>query len=116
MFLNLGLIFTAAAVLVLVAALLIRRIPLRRVVVQLGVALVLMLGLTAIFDNVMIAVGLFDYGKHTLSGLYIGLAPIEDFLYPLCAVVLMSGLWWLLGAAPTASEQKTTASAEESHD
>jgi lycopene cyclase domain-containing protein len=41
--------------------------------------------LTAVFDNVMIALDLFDYPVEHLSGLRIGLAPIEDFSYPLCA-------------------------------
>jgi lycopene cyclase domain-containing protein len=47
-------------------------------------ALVL-LALTAVFDNLMIALELFTYPEQHLSGLRIGLAPIEDFSYPLCA-------------------------------
>jgi len=61
-------------------------------------AMALMLLLTAIFDNLMIFAGLFDYGTHTLSGLRIGLAPIEDFAYAACAVLLGPGLWWLFEA------------------
>ena len=41
-------------------------------------ALVLII-LTAIFDNVMIALDLFTYPEHLISGIRIGLAPIEDF-------------------------------------
>lgn len=41
--------------------------------------------LTAVFDNVMIALDLFTYPAEHLSGIRIGLAPIEDFSYPLCA-------------------------------
>lgn len=104
MFLELSLWFTAAAVLLLAAALLVRRIPLRRVAGQLAAALGVMLVLTAVFDNLMIYVGLFDYGQHTLTGVRIGLAPIEDFFYPVCAVLFVSGLWWLLGADPQAQE------------
>ena len=63
-----------------------------------------MLVLTAVFDNLMIYVGLFDYGQHTLTGVRIGLAPIEDFFYPVCAVLFVSGLWWLLGADPQRAE------------
>ena len=48
-------------------------------------AAVALLALTAVFDNVMIATGLFTYPEEHLSGLRIGLAPIEDFSYPLCA-------------------------------
>lgn len=100
MFLELSLWFTAAAALTLAAALLVRRIPLRRVAGQLGAALAIMVVLTAIFDNLMIYAGLFDYGQHTLTGVRIGMAPIEDFFYPVCAVLFVSGLWWLLSAAP----------------
>ena len=47
--------------------------------------------LTAVFDNVMIAAGLFTYPAEHLSGLRIGLAPLEDFSYPLCAAFLVPG-------------------------
>jgi len=50
-----------------------------------GVAAVVLLALTAVFDNVMIALDLFTYPPEHLSGLRIGLAPLEDFAYPLCA-------------------------------
>lgn len=39
--------------------------------------------LTAIFDNVMIAVDLYSYPAHLVSGIRIGLAPLEDFAYPI---------------------------------
>ena len=62
-----------------------------------GVAAVVLLVLTAIFDNVMIAVGLFTYPENRLSGLRIGLAPVEDFSYPLCAAFLVPAIYTLLG-------------------
>ena len=52
-----------------------------------------LLALTAVFDNVMIAVGLFGYAPEALTGLTLGLAPIEDFAYPLAAAVLLPALW-----------------------
>lgn len=58
---------------------------------------VLML-LTAVFDNIMIAVGLFHYAESQISGLRLGLAPVEDFSYPLAALVLLPSLWILFGA------------------
>ena len=61
----------------------------------LGAALAALLILTAIFDNVMIASGLFDYSGHALAGQRIGLAPLEDFAYPLAAALLLPGLWLL---------------------
>lgn len=104
MFLEMGFWFVGAAALALVVALLLTRIAVREALAVLGLALGVMLVLTAVFDNVMIAAGLFDYGQQTLLGLYLGRAPVEDFLYPVAAVLLMPALWWLLGG--TKSEQR----------
>jgi lycopene cyclase domain-containing protein len=60
-------------------------------------AAVALLTLTAVFDNLMIASGLFTYSEVHISGIGIGLAPIEDFSYPLAAVILLPALWSLLG-------------------
>ncbi|MGV1034342.1 MAG: lycopene cyclase domain-containing protein [Microbacteriaceae bacterium] len=60
-----------------------------------AVALVL---ITALFDNIMIAVGLFSYAPSALVGLHLGLAPLEDFAYPLVAALLMPTLWQLFDA------------------
>lgn len=61
-----------------------------------AISAVVLLVLTAIFDNVMIAVGLFVYPAEHLSGLRIGLAPLEDFAYPLCAAFLVPAVYTLL--------------------
>jgi len=41
----------------------------------------------------MIWIGLIDYSDAHISGIRIGLAPIEDFTYPLVAVILLPALW-----------------------
>lgn len=96
-FSQLNVIFVAVAVLVMVAAL--ARQPgaaARRTVMAAVVACIAVLVvLTAIFDNVMIISGLFDYAGHTLNGLRVGVAPIEDFAYPVAAGLLLPGLWLL---------------------
>ncbi|MFD4957071.1 lycopene cyclase domain-containing protein [Microbacterium sp. NPDC058389] len=61
-----------------------------------GVAAGILILLTAVFDNVMIAVGLFTYPDGLISGLRIGLAPVEDFAYPLCAAFLVPAVFTLL--------------------
>lgn len=58
-------------------------------------AAAVLLVLTAIFDSVMIAVGLFSYAEEKILGLRIGLAPLEDFSYPVAAVILLPALWVL---------------------
>ena len=58
-----------------------------------GVTILALLVLTAVFDTVMIATGLFHYSPDHLVGLHIGLAPIEDFTYPLAGALLLPALW-----------------------
>ena len=55
----------------------------------------MLLVLTAVFDSVMIAAGLFGYSDGTRLGPAIGLAPIEDFAYPVAAVLLVPAVWTL---------------------
>ncbi|QMU95885.1 lycopene cyclase domain-containing protein [Microbacterium esteraromaticum] len=82
--------FLAAA---LVLALVVRRRDRMPSTTALAVAAGVLVLLTAVFDNVMIAVGLFDYSSAHISGIRIGAAPIEDFAYPLAAVILLPALW-----------------------
>ena len=51
---------------------------------------------TAIFDNIMIEAGLVAYSEDALLGFKVGVAPIEDFAYPVAALVLLPALWYLL--------------------
>ncbi len=64
-------------------------------------ALVLVL-LTAVFDNLMIAAGLFTYPPEHLSGLRVGLAPLEDFSYPVCAAFFVPAVFVLKAREPRA--------------
>ncbi|GAA3661620.1 lycopene cyclase domain-containing protein [Microbacterium marinilacus] len=58
-----------------------------------ALAAVALIVLTAVFDNAMIAAGLFAYDDARISGLRVGAAPIEDFAYPLAAVILLPEIW-----------------------
>jgi lycopene cyclase domain-containing protein len=61
-----------------------------------GVAAAVLIVLTAIFDNLMIASGLVVYPPESLSGITIGIAPIEDFSYSVCAAFLVPAVFTLL--------------------
>lgn len=61
-----------------------------------AIAGVVLLALTAVFDNVMIAVGLFSYDPASLSGAHLGHVPVEDFAYPVAAALMLPALWVLL--------------------
>ena len=59
--------------------------------------------LTAIFDSLMIGFDLFHYEPALISGVFIGLAPIEDFAYPLATILALPPLWALLTSPDTVS-------------
>ncbi|GLB67687.1 lycopene cyclase domain-containing protein [Arthrobacter mangrovi] len=63
--------------------------------------------LTAVFDNIMIAAGLFEYSAEHTSGWRIGLAPLEDFAYVLAAALLLPALWTLLPAGRQRTGRQT---------
>ncbi|MBO1902507.1 prenyltransferase [Leucobacter weissii] len=55
-----------------------------------------LLVLTAVFDSLMIGAGLFHYAPDRILGARVGLAPVEDFAYPLAAIIALPALWsWL---------------------
>ena len=72
----------------------------RQRIIAAGIALAAVLVLTAVFDSIMIGVGLVDYDPSRIFGLRIGLAPIEDFAYPVGAALLLPALWALLERKP----------------
>ncbi|WP_433674167.1 lycopene cyclase domain-containing protein [Microbacterium gorillae] len=87
-------LFLLAAVLVA----LVLRVAARRTIVPLAVVVTIavLTILTAVFDSVMIAAGFFHYEPSQLLGVVIGLAPLEDFAYPLAGAILLPALWVLL--------------------
>ncbi|MET0295908.1 MAG: lycopene cyclase domain-containing protein [Microbacterium sp.] len=85
-----------ALVTVAVALSTIRRPRFGRRMAMSGIGAVALVALTAVFDNLMIAAGLFTYPEEHLSGVRIGLAPIEDFSYAVCAAFLVPAVFTLL--------------------
>ena len=95
----LSLVFLVISAVVLVSAVARQRSPralLRHWWLPVTIAGVMVIALTAVFDNIMIGVGLIAYDPHSISGLSIGLAPVEDFAYPLASLMLLPSLWVLL--------------------
>jgi lycopene cyclase domain-containing protein len=62
-----------------------------------AITLVVLLAFTAVFDNLIIGAGIVAYDPAKISGIYIGIAPIEDFAYSVAAVLVLPTLWGLLG-------------------
>ena len=65
-----------------------------------GITLAILLVMTAVFDNVMISIGLVAYNEALISGAFLGVAPLEDFAYAIAAVVGLPSLWVLLERRP----------------
>jgi len=86
------------AVILIVAVLAARRLRWAAV----GLTLAVLLVMTAVFDNVMISVGLVAYNESLISGAFIGVAPLEDFAYAIAAVIGLPSLWVLLERRPRA--------------
>lgn len=74
---------------ILPALLMYRRLPSKAWLITLTALLVL----TALFDNVIIALGIVGYDRREMLGVFIGKAPVEDFCYALVAAILVPLLW-----------------------
>ena len=61
------------------------------------ITLAVIFAITIIGDSVIIGLGIVGYDTHKILGVSLGLAPIEDFFYPLAAAILIPSLWELLG-------------------
>lgn len=77
----------------LAAVLIVFRKHLRKPTATWWLSLSALLVLTAIFDNLIIWAGIVTYNPSNLLGIYIGLAPIEDFMYAILAAILAPVLW-----------------------
>jgi lycopene cyclase domain-containing protein len=105
----LNVVFLALVLALAVAAIVTRRTPRwRAIVITAGILLIM----TAVFDNVMISVGLIGYNSDSISGAFVGVAPLEDFAYSLAAVVALPCLWALLGSRSISVAAETRTSAD----
>ena len=58
-----------------------------------GFTMCWMLLVTLVFDNIIIGLEIVGYDKTKISGILLGLAPIEDFAYTVVAVLAVSIIW-----------------------
>ena len=63
--------------------------PLRPWILTFAVLLIL----TVLFDNILIWLDMYSYATDKILGIRLWLAPIEDFMYPLLATILVPALW-----------------------
>ena len=72
--------------------------------------------LTAVFDSVLIGADIIRYDSTLISGIRVGLAPIEDFTYPLAAVLLVLSLWSLLSPPDTSPDNAAATTSHQRSD
>jgi lycopene cyclase domain-containing protein len=71
-----------------------------------GITFAVLMVFSAVFDNVIILMGLVAYDTSKLSGIFIGVAPIEDFAYTIAAVALLPSLWELMASGVTIANRR----------
>lgn len=69
----------------------------RRALLPALAGLVVLLVLTAVFDNVIVGSGIVAYDGTRILGARLGVAPVEDFSYTVVAALALPALWVLLG-------------------
>jgi lycopene cyclase domain-containing protein len=94
---SLALPFLVAAATLLAVAVLLRRPPATWWLATAATLLALLV-LTVVFDNVMIAAGLFRFDDAQLAGVHLGRAPVEDLAWPTAAALGLPAVALLLGA------------------
>ncbi|WP_058741907.1 lycopene cyclase domain-containing protein [Curtobacterium citreum] len=71
-----------------------------------GIALLVM---TIVFDNVIVGTGVVAYDASLISGLKIGVIPVEDLAYSIAAVVLLPSLWVLFDRSGRSAADRSAA-------
>ena len=56
-------------------------------------AAVCLVCMTAVFDSIIVGSHIVGYDAEKILGIYIGLAPVEDFFYALYAICLIPLIW-----------------------
>jgi lycopene cyclase domain-containing protein len=68
------------------------------------VTLVILFVLTTIFDSIIIWANIVGYDPQKILGLYVGMAPIEDFFYAILAIIIVPTFWDLFDPKRTKEE------------
>ena len=58
-----------------------------------ALVLAVLVGLTVIFDNLMVAAGFVIYDDANNLGIFIGRIPVEDVLYSIFVALVVTALW-----------------------
>jgi lycopene cyclase domain-containing protein len=90
---------------IVAAAVAVRRGSRFRTTIVTGIVVaVVLLVMTIVFDNVIVGLGIVAYDPARISGVRLGVVPVEDLAYALAAVVLLPSLAVLFGRPPVGRE------------
>lgn len=70
------------------------------------ISLVVLLALTLIFDSLIIYFKIVGYDVDMIAGIYLGKAPLEDFLYAVVAALIVPVLWHSLKSNSDSGREK----------
>lgn len=84
-------------ILFIAAVCLIARIRPRKPGKALTATFIILMALTAVFDNLIVGMSIVGYDPGKILGIKLGVAPIEDFMYAVLAVLLVPVIWHRLG-------------------
>ena len=93
-YLAINLIFVSVLVLIITA--LIHLYKIKLAFKAIGIALIALFIMTAVFDSFIVKSGIVAYDTSKILGIYIIKAPLEDFMYSLASIIGAACLWeWL---------------------
>lgn len=64
---------------------------------RLLITMAIVLGFTAVFDPIIVGLGIVNYDSAKTLGVTIGSAPVEDFFYAVMAAIIVPVVWEALG-------------------
>lgn len=62
------------------------------------ITVAILLFFTAIFDSLIVGLGIVGYDFTKTLGVFIGKAPVEDFFYAIMAGILIPLVWTIIGS------------------
>lgn len=73
-----------------------------------AITLIVVLLCTAVFDSLIIHYSIVSYNQELILGITVAKAPIEDFFYPVIAVIFTVSIWNLFDRKVTKDEKNPT--------
>ncbi|MDM7831320.1 lycopene cyclase domain-containing protein [Cellulomonas edaphi] len=103
-YLTLAVLFVGACLVLAVVVGVRRREP--HFAASIAITAAVLVGLTIVFDSLMVIADLFRYDTNLLVGLRIWRTPVEDLAWPVAAALLLPSVWALTGPARRPADEE----------